>query len=497
MSTSPSPYPDKALDSAHLESAGASALEPEHAAYLIQRHGTVDLIPLPSADPKDPLNWPTWKKNTQILMVAFHAMMTTFTAAAVLPAFIPFAKLYEISVTKATYLTSVQILFLGVFPLLWCPLASRYGRRPILLASVLGSFATNMGGAWCTSYGTQMTTRALTAICISPALGIGGAVATELFFAHERAQKLGWWTLMTTLGTPGGPFIMGFVVQHIGVRWIFWILAIINFCQFLRYLLLGGETLYPSHSDAASSVPATKSPTLRRIDRTPLSLSAFYSPLLLVTKASVIVPSCAYAVVFCYANIALLVETPVIFGEKFHLDAQQIGLQYIALIIGSVIGEQVSGPLSDFVQRRHRKHSQGNPQHRASPTRRLWFSYVGFLTVFIGLIVWGVRVQHAKEGVWNVTPLVGAAIAAFGNQVITTTLIAYAVDCYRDRSMDIAVLVNFVRQVWGFIGPFYLPHMFETLNLGPSAGLMCGIIAVFALVPIMVLHWFARNRNRE
>ena len=39
------------------------SLNPDHADYLLQRHGTVDLDPLPSVDPLDPLNWPTWRKN--------------------------------------------------------------------------------------------------------------------------------------------------------------------------------------------------------------------------------------------------------------------------------------------------------------------------------------------------------------------------------------------------------------------------------------------------
>ena len=33
-------------------------LDPEHHKYLILRHGSVQLDPLPSADPEDPLNWP-------------------------------------------------------------------------------------------------------------------------------------------------------------------------------------------------------------------------------------------------------------------------------------------------------------------------------------------------------------------------------------------------------------------------------------------------------
>lgn len=39
------------------ESNPSEPLSPEHRAYLLERHGTVDLLPLPSADPADPLNW--------------------------------------------------------------------------------------------------------------------------------------------------------------------------------------------------------------------------------------------------------------------------------------------------------------------------------------------------------------------------------------------------------------------------------------------------------
>lgn len=36
-------------------------LSEPHKAYLVERHGTLDLDPLPSMDPADPYNWPLWK----------------------------------------------------------------------------------------------------------------------------------------------------------------------------------------------------------------------------------------------------------------------------------------------------------------------------------------------------------------------------------------------------------------------------------------------------
>jgi hypothetical protein len=239
---------------------------------------------------------------------------------------------------------------------------------------------------------------------------------------------------------------MGFVVQHLNVNWIFSILAIINFCQFVGYLLLDSETLYIPSNAATNLQNSQGRFAFSRINNTPFSVLDFLDPFRICIHLKIFIPACAYALVFCYANIAIIVEMPIIFGEKFGLDAQSIGLQYIALIIGSVLGEQLSGPLSDAFLNRYSKRTGHN-----HPVHRLWISYVGFLTVILGILVWGIQLQHAKQGIWNVTPLVGAAIASFGNQIITTTLITFAVDNYREQSADIGVIVNFIRQVWGFV----------------------------------------------
>lgn len=136
---------------------------------------------------------------------------------------------------------------------------------------------------------------------------------------------------------------------------------------------------------------------------------------------------------------------------KFGFNAQQIGLQFLAIIIGSIIGEQLGGRLSDFwMNRRARKTGE-----RPVPEYRLWLSYGGFLLAMVGLLVFGIRIQQAPQGHWNVTPIIGAAIAAAGNQIVTTVLVTYAIDCHIEHSASIGVFVNVVRSTWGFIGPFW------------------------------------------
>lgn len=154
--------------------------------------------------------------------------MATFTAAAIIPAYQVMAVDLGVSLQRVTYLTSLQIAILGGAPLFWRPFADRFGRRPIFLLSLICSLLFNIGCAKSQSYGTMATCRAFVAFFISPAGAIGSVVVTETFFRKDRARYIGVWTLMLTLGVPIAPFIMGFVANDVGYRWIYWILAIVS-----------------------------------------------------------------------------------------------------------------------------------------------------------------------------------------------------------------------------------------------------------------------------
>lgn len=155
-------------------------------------------------------------------------MMATFTAASILSAFPAIAEDLNVSLTRTSYLASLQIAILGAAPLFWRPLSDRYGRRPVFLLSLICSLAGNIGCAFSPTYATMGLCRAIVALFISPAAAIGSAVVAECFFKKDRARYIGVWTLLVTLGIPAAPFIFGFVAQRVGYRWIYNILAIVS-----------------------------------------------------------------------------------------------------------------------------------------------------------------------------------------------------------------------------------------------------------------------------
>lgn len=189
----------------------------------------------------------------------------------------------------------------------------------------------------------------------------------------------------------------------------------------------------------------------RRIDPNPFSIYEFVQPLSLFKYPNIVLPAIAHAMVFLFVNIMSTVEIPELFLSKFGFNPEQIGLQFLGLIIGTFIGEQLAGATSDWWIRRRAKQLNKQP----APEYRLWLSYGGYVCAICGIVVFLVQTANAKQGHWNVTPIIGVGIAAVGNQIITTVLITYAIDSHPDQASSIGVFITFVRQIWGFCGPFW------------------------------------------
>lgn len=65
-------------------------------------------------DPAIPSQWPKWKKNAQILLIAFHSFSATFMAAGIIPASDWFSEEFNVSVQQSTYLSSSAVCSTGI-----------------------------------------------------------------------------------------------------------------------------------------------------------------------------------------------------------------------------------------------------------------------------------------------------------------------------------------------------------------------------------------------
>lgn len=466
-----------------------------HREYLLKRHGTLDLDPLPSEDPEDPLNWPSWKKNLNLAAVSLQAMGGVIMCSSMIPGAIAISEAFNTSFTNISYCISVPILFLGIATVVWKPLANRYGRRPIWLLSSFLSGAFSLGSVYCNSYGALMTTRVLSGITFAPALAIGGATIGETFFAKERAGKIELWSLAFTIGPSIGPLFGGIAIYHTGNwRWCFWLLVIWSYFCFVLAIVACPETLYIRNieSPRKSSV-ASQYIKFGRINKAKFSWMEILEPYIWIKYLPVAVAALAHGMCNTLTSPGITIVLPKIYTEVYGLNAQQVGLQYIAMTIGLIIGEQVGGPLSDFMMKKHKFSRDKGNNERNQAEFRLWAGYLGFALVVCGVLVYGIMLSKAEKNHWTIVPDLGIAISAVGNQIVATVVITYAIDkMHVVNAGTVSNCIHQYRQLWGFIAPFFFNPMYDNLGIAGAGGLMAGLMALSAL-PMVFLHIFGRK----
>jgi MFS family permease len=341
----------------------------------------------------------------------------------------------------------------GVAPFFWLPFMNSIGRRPALLISVLGTTAANIGSIFCKTFGQQLATCCVAAFFAAPPTALGSTVVAELYFQHQRGAKTGLWKAFWNIGAPGGPFLMGFVAERAGIKWVFGVFALANFALFIAYFIFAPETLYSRQYDndnLASSRQVTgwrQQMRFKPVHHGAWSFRNMVRPFKILTKVRIMLPVCAYVLIFAYTAVAVIITVPQVTGEKFHLRPEGIGLQFIAFIVGFGLGELLSGPGSDLWM----KHCISRRKGVKVIEDRLWLAYIGIEFSVVGLVVWGVTTQQATSGHWVVWPNIGMALDAFGCQILTTVLITYAIDVDPTSAGDTGLILNLLRQEYGFV----------------------------------------------
>jgi MFS family permease len=79
---------------------------------------------------------------------------------------------------------------LGASNLLWVPLANTFGRRPIILGSLLLLIFSSMWAGLATSFNNLLAARLFMGIGGGPADAVAPDVVGEVFFLHQRGRAM-------------------------------------------------------------------------------------------------------------------------------------------------------------------------------------------------------------------------------------------------------------------------------------------------------------------
>jgi MFS family permease len=180
------------------------------------------LVPQPSDDPHDPLNWSNSWKIAAITASSWVTFTQGFAPLSLAPQFPYYMEAFNCSLADAVQFTGVCILVLGFSNFIWVPISTSFGRRPVLIASQCVCFASMIWRAQATSYASFMGACVLNGIGAGPAETIQPAVIADIFFLHVRGRwnTLYWVVYMGSLMV--APIISGPMAYHVGWRHFWW-----------------------------------------------------------------------------------------------------------------------------------------------------------------------------------------------------------------------------------------------------------------------------------
>lgn len=313
----------------------------------------------------------------------------------------------------ASFTVSVWILGYFFGPLFLGPLSELYGRLPVYLVCNTLFTVFNIATAVAPSLPALIVFRFLSGTFGGCPITIGAGTFGDLIRPRSRGKVIAVWSLGPMLGPIMGPIAGGFLGEDAGWRWICWVLSIASGIAAIATLLFQEET-YPVvllEQKAAKLRKQTGNKSLRStfasLDRKPSHVfaRAIIRPLKLLFRSPIVTLLSIYqGLVYGYMYL-LFTTFPLVFQEQYGFGTGVIGLTYLGMGVGSLIGCVGAGVAADMIYRKATAAGRWKPEERLVPLIPACF----FIPV--GLFWYG----WAAEGRTHwIVPILGTLVAGIG-----------------------------------------------------------------------------------
>lgn len=198
------------------------ASDPAHANLKRARDGHTILLPQPSDDPNDPLNWSWFKKHVILIIISMTAFLPDYGSATGAVTLLPQAVVWNMTPDHVNHSQVGNVFMLGAGGVVVVALSAYFGRLPVLFYFVVLATATAIWCAAAQSFESFMAARILNGFFSTVAQG-GGLMFLQIFFFHERARKINIWASFIILSPYFGPLFAAFIITTQSWRVPFWV----------------------------------------------------------------------------------------------------------------------------------------------------------------------------------------------------------------------------------------------------------------------------------
>ncbi|KAF2971794.1 hypothetical protein GQX73_g1780 [Xylaria multiplex] len=420
-----------------------------------------DNVPISYDDPRDtrnPRNWSLASRIFHTVVPGLLAFEITFSTSVTVPATTLIMKEFDVSRTQSLLPLTLYTFGLAVGPLFVAPFSEVFGRKWVYVVTSTFLLAFIGGASAANTFSALLACRFLAGALGSAGIAIGAGSITDVW----RLDKTGasdaslLFILSPFLGPTLGPLAGAYILHDTdNWRWTQYLLLIVGAPIWIGCILMKETSRHwiLRHEAKADSIPTWRN--LAGIIKT-----AFIRPTkMLFTE--VVVSSLAIYAAFVYAMIfSYFGSASYIFQRFYGFNLREVGLSFISVIIGYVIGMFIYMVFDHTLCDRARRAS---PDGRMDPEHRLYTAFIGsaFLPVALFWYAW----EAHDGGYWP--SLVAAGIPfGIGAFSLFLSIITYSVDFYGPRVAASALAANgLLRYTLGAVFPLFTIQMYENLGV--------------------------------
>ncbi|KAJ5357750.1 MFS transporter [Penicillium brevicompactum] len=461
----------------------------------LAKDGHTLLIPQPSSDPKDPLNWSSFKKHLILLIVSWASLLADYGSATGAVTLIPQATEWGISPDTVNHSQVGNVFMLGAGGVFVVAGSAYFGRLPVLFWFLVIATAT---AAWCaaaTSFESFMAARILNGFFSTVAQGGGLMFIKDMFFFHEQARKINIWAAFIILSPYLGPLFSAFITSTQEWNVAFWLFFAMCSLALVLSALFVPETYYNRDSNDSPS-NGSRILTLIGVHQRRVNLlkpntftDAVLRPVKVIIKLPILLISFYYFLTFAWV-VGINTTLSIFLTPLYDFGPKQIGYFYFTPIVAALLGELCGHYIHDIIARRYIKRHDGHFQ----PEVRLQAAIISSPFMIAGIVLLGFALQYGFH--YMITAL-GWGLYVFGIMITTVAVNAYGVDCYPEGSGEVAAWLNMARTTGGFIVSYFQVNWAESMGVKNSFGVQAAIIAGASLIPLGLMLWGRPLRERS
>jgi MFS family permease len=278
----------------------------------------------------------------------------------------------------------------------------------------------------------------------------------------------------------------GYLADEKGWRWIFWVVTICTgVFLVISYIFM--------HETNAAAILARKTRRLRKetkntelsskLDTGINAKDVFWRGIVRPTKLLFTSPTVFLTSIYAgtvYGYLFLLFTTfPLVFIGQYGFSSSALGLCYLGLGVGGLVGLGLFGYFSDRIMRNKAAPQPDGTPGEMKPEYRLSPILYGAVVLPIGLFIYGWTAEYKLH---YMLPIFGTSLVGISYLPIIMCTVIYLIDAYPVYAASAVAANTVVRSAIACVLPLAGPAMYEALGLGWGNSVL-GFIAVTA-VPV-------------